>query len=79
MCNPSVLLLYCRDLAGERLNVCSGTTTCCTPAIESYLINTTHWQFHDRVLSTVRKFQLLFANVTSTFDGMLFTAFIGHK
>jgi len=57
-------------LAGKRLNVCSGATSCCTPAMESYLVNKTHWQFHDRVLNTMRKLQQLFDNVTSTFDGM---------
>jgi len=57
--------------AGERLNVCDGTSICCTPALETYLVNKTHWQFHDRVLSKMRNLHLLFANVTSTFDGML--------
>jgi len=55
---------------GESLNVCSGTTTCCTPVMETHLVNRTRWQLHGRVLSKMRQLQLIFANVTSTFDGI---------
>jgi len=57
--------------AGERLNVCSGRMTCCTPDMETYLVNKTRWQFQGRVLTKMRKLHLLFANVTSVFDGMI--------
>jgi len=56
--------------AGKSLTICSGATTCCTPELESYLVNKTHWQFHGRVMNTMKKLQHVFANVSSTFDGM---------
>jgi len=56
--------------ADKRLNVCSGRMSCCTSVMETYLVNMTRWQFHGRVLNKMRELHLLFANVTSTFDGM---------